>query len=121
MPPAIVLGRITRVAASPKFAPAPRQSNVLGISTKLAAKNTSERTIDEFAPKGPSLGNHCITLSSIYSTRLRLGCNCCVPIVDCLLGHTAPQSNAFRYAPVFRIVIACVGYLKALDRSLDRR
>jgi hypothetical protein len=47
----MVLGSIIRTAKSPKLAPAPMQRKVLGISTKLAKKKTSESIIDEFALK----------------------------------------------------------------------
>src|SRR6266404_8870955 len=65
MPPTTVLGRITGTAGSPKLTPAPTHRNVLGISTKLAAKNTSASVIDELTPRSPPSGNHCINASYI--------------------------------------------------------
>src|SRR4051794_13743806 len=65
MPPSIVLGRITSTAPSPKLAPAPRHRNVLGISTKLAAKNISDSMIEELTPRSLPSKSHCVIASYI--------------------------------------------------------
>ena len=38
-----------------------------------------------------------------------------------MLSHQSSQSNAFRNAPIFRIIVTGVGNLEALNRRLDWR